>query len=58
MPILVADDVTKKIHDKDLVIVDFTTGMITDKTQGKTYQAKPFSQVQKEIYLRGGLLGR
>jgi 3-isopropylmalate dehydratase small subunit len=57
MPILVADDITKKIHENDVVSVDLTTGVITDKTQGKTYQAKPFSQVQKDIYLRGGLLG-
>jgi 3-isopropylmalate dehydratase small subunit len=56
--ILVADDITKKIHEKDIVFIDFTTGMIKDKTQGKTYQAKPFSEAQKEIYLRGGLLGR
>jgi 3-isopropylmalate dehydratase small subunit len=56
--ILVADDITKKIYEKDIVFIDFTTGMIKDKTQGKTYQAKPFSEAQKEIYLRGGLLGR
>jgi 3-isopropylmalate dehydratase small subunit len=58
MPILVAEDITKKIHDKDVVLIDFTTGKIQDKTQGKTYQGKPFSEVQREIYLRGGLLGR
>ena len=58
MPILVADGISKKIHEKDIVSIDFTTGMIKDKTQGKTYQAKPFSEAQKEIYLRGGLLGR
>ena len=56
--ILVADDITKKILEKDIVLIDCTTGIIKDKTQGKTYQAKPFSEVQKEIYLRGGLLGR
>jgi 3-isopropylmalate dehydratase small subunit len=58
MPILVAEGITKKIHEKDIVSIDFTTGMIKDKAQGKTYQAKPFSEAQKEIYLRGGLLGR
>ena len=58
MPILIADGITKKIHEKDIVFVDFITGMIKDKTQEKTYQAKPFSEVQKEIYLRGGLLGK
>ncbi|MBE3138169.1 MAG: 3-isopropylmalate dehydratase large subunit [Thermoplasmata archaeon] len=58
MPILTAEGITKKIHGQDIVSIDFTTGMIKDKTQGKTYQAKPFSEAQKEIYLRGGLLGR
>lgn len=57
MPILVANDITKRIHKNDVVFIDFTTGEIKDKTQEKTYQAKPFSLVQKEIYLRGGLLG-
>jgi 3-isopropylmalate/(R)-2-methylmalate dehydratase large subunit len=57
MPILVAEDITKKIQDKDLLSVDFTTGRIEDKTQKKNYNAKAFSQAQKEIYLRGGLFG-
>ena len=58
MPILTAEGITKMIHEKDIISIDFTTGMIKDKTQGKTYQSKPFSEAQKEIYLRGGLLGR
>lgn len=58
MPILVAEEITKKIHDRDILSIDFSTGIITDKTQRKTFQAKPFSEVQKEIYQRGGLLGR
>jgi len=56
MPILIAEDITKKIHDKDIISIDFTTGNIYDETQNKTYQAKPFSSVQREIYKRGGLL--
>jgi 3-isopropylmalate/(R)-2-methylmalate dehydratase large subunit len=58
LPILVATDITKKVHGNDMLSVDFITGVITDKTQTKTYQVKPFSDAQKEIYLRGGLLGR
>ncbi len=57
MPILVAEGITKKLRDKDVLSIDFTTGQITDKTQKKTFNAKPFSAPQKEIYLRGGLLG-
>lgn len=58
MPILTADDITKKLQDNDRLAIDFITGVITDKTQGKTFQATPFSKAQTEIYLRGGLLGR
>jgi 3-isopropylmalate dehydratase small subunit len=58
MPILVADGITNKIHHRDTVVIDFITGVIKDVTQGKVYQGKPFSEVQKTIYLRGGLLGR
>ncbi|VVB61102.1 Methanogen homoaconitase large subunit [uncultured archaeon] len=58
MSILVADDITKKIHEKDIVFIDFITGIFKNKTQGKTFQVKPFSEVQKEIYLRRGLLER
>jgi 3-isopropylmalate dehydratase small subunit len=57
MPILIAEGITKKLHDKDLLSVDFSTGQITDKTQRKSFTVKPFSEAQKEIYLRGGLLG-
>jgi 3-isopropylmalate dehydratase small subunit len=56
MPILVAENIVNKINDKDTLSVDFTTGKIIDETQGKTYQGKPFSEVQLEIYGRGGLL--
>jgi 3-isopropylmalate dehydratase small subunit len=58
MPIMVAEGITRKVHDKDTLVVDFLTGVIRDKNFGKTYQAKPFSAVQREIYARGGLLGR
>ncbi len=57
MPILVAANIIKKIQDKDILSIDFNTGIITDQTLGKTFQAKPFSEAQKDIYLRGGLLG-
>jgi 3-isopropylmalate dehydratase small subunit len=56
MPILIAKNITSKIFAKDVLSVDFTTGEIVDKTQHKTYYAKPFSKSQLEIYKRGGLL--
>ena len=57
MPIMISKDITKKINDKDVLEIDFTTGEIFDKTQGKKYTAKPFSKSQLDIYKRGGLLG-
>jgi 3-isopropylmalate dehydratase small subunit len=56
MPIITAEDITKKIHDKDQIMVDFVNGQIINKTQKTTIYAKPFSKVQLEIYKRGGLL--
>ncbi len=56
MPILIAKDVTKKIQNNDIISIDFIAGEIDDETQKKKYRAKPFSEVQREIYKRGGLL--
>ena len=56
MPIIIAGYITKNIDYKDTISVYFLTGEINDKTQVKTYQAKPFSKVQREIYERGGML--
>jgi 3-isopropylmalate dehydratase small subunit len=56
LPILIARDITKKINNKDRMSIDFTTGAIVNKTQKTTYQAIPFFQIQKEIYMKGGML--
>lgn len=56
MPILVSPDITSLISDKDDLEVDFATGTIVDRTKNKVYEARPFSMVQKTIFLRGGLL--
>ena len=56
MPILVSPNITGLISDKDNLEVDFATGKIVDRTKNKVYEAKPFSSVQKTIFLRGGLL--
>jgi 3-isopropylmalate dehydratase small subunit len=55
-PIVVANDITKKISDKDVLLVNFETGLIIDKTHKSTIQGKPFSPSQIEIFKRGGLL--
>ena len=44
------------ILDGDMVAVDFGTGVITDETLGKTFQAAPFPAFIEEIIESGGLL--
>ena len=56
MPILILEDIINKINNNDILIVDFLTGEIRNKTQNKTYQCKHFSKSQLEIYKRKGLL--
>jgi len=58
MPILIAEDITNKINDKEKISVNFENGEIYSEIQNKTYNAKPFSKAQLEIYKRGGLLGK
>ncbi|MGE5420919.1 MAG: aconitase family protein, partial [Chloroflexota bacterium] len=45
-----------EIKDGDLVKIDMKSGEIVDMTTGGTYYAEPFSDVQYNIYSRGGLL--
>ena len=40
----------------DRVSVDFDTGIITDETTGKHYQAEPFPEFIQKIIRAGGLL--
>ncbi len=36
--------------------VNFDTGVITDETTGKTYQAEPFPEFIQNIISKGGLI--
>ncbi len=56
LPILECDEAAKDIENGDEVEVDFDTGVITDKTKGKTYKAEPFPDFIKDIINAGGLL--
>ena len=56
LPILECDEAAKNIRNGDEVEIDFDTGVITDKTTGKTFQAQPFPEFIKEIINAGGLL--
>lgn len=56
LPILECDEAAKNIKNGDEVEIDFDTGVITDKTTGKTFRAQPFPEFIKEIINAGGLL--
>ena len=56
LPILECDEAAKEIRDGDVVSVNFDTGVITDETTGKTYQAEPFPEFIQNIISKGGLI--
>ncbi len=45
-----------EITNGDILRIDLKTGSIYNTTNGREYQAEPFSEVQLNIYQRGGLL--
>ena len=56
LPILECDEAAKDIKDGDTVSVNFDTGVITNETTGKTYQAEPFPEFIQNIIKKGGLI--
>ena len=56
LPILECDEAAHDIKDGDIVDVNFDTGIITNKTTGKTYQAEPFPEFIQNIIKKGGLI--
>ncbi|MEE0109771.1 MAG: 3-isopropylmalate dehydratase small subunit [Oscillospiraceae bacterium] len=56
MPILECEQAAEEIQAGDEVAIDFDTGVITDITTGKTYQAEPFPDFIQNIIKKGGLL--
>ena len=56
LPILECEQAAEEIQAGDQVQVNFDTGVITDKTTGKTYQAEPFPEFIQKIIRAGGLL--
>ncbi|MGE4277476.1 MAG: 3-isopropylmalate dehydratase small subunit [Lawsonibacter sp.] len=55
-PIVECSEAAEEIQAGDQVEVDFATGIISDKTTGKTYQAVPFPEFIDGIIQNGGLL--
>jgi len=56
MPILVSDLIHHDIKDGDEIKVNFQTGEIVLLSTEKIVKARPFSDVQMNIYQKGGLL--
>ena len=56
LPILECEEAAEEIQAGDEVKVDFDTGVITNITTGKTYQAEPFPEFIQNIIQKGGLL--
>lgn len=56
LAILECDEAAKDIKDGDEVEVDFDSGVISNITTGKTYQAQPFPSFIQNIIKNGGLM--
>ena len=56
LPILECEQAAEEIQPGDRVYVNFDTGIITDETTGKQYQAEPFPEFIQNIIRAGGLL--
>lgn len=56
LPILECPEASEGISAGDKVSIDFDSGLITNETTGKTFQAQPFPDFIKEIMAAGGLV--
>ncbi len=56
LPIIECPEAAEGIQDGDNVEIDFDTGVIADRTTGKTYQGNPFPEFIKNIINKNGLL--
>ena len=46
----------RQLAEGDTVSIDFDTGVITDETTGRTFQAAPFPPFIQNIIAKGGLM--
>ena len=56
LAILECNEAAEEINNGDEVEVDFDSGLITNLTSGKTYQAQPFPPFIQNIIKNGGLM--
>lgn len=56
LPILECESAATEAQTGDTLTVDFSTGVITNTTKGKTYQASPIPPFMQELIAAGGLM--
>lgn len=56
LPIVECKEASEEIQNGDEVEVDFDTGIITDKTTGKTYEGQAFPAFMQGLIDKGGLV--
>ena len=56
LPILECPAASEAIAEGDTVSINFDTGVITDETTGRTFQAAPFPPFIQNIIAKGGLM--
>lgn len=56
LPILECPEAAKDIDNGDTVSINFDTGVITNETNGREYQAAAFPQFMQELINAGGLV--
>jgi len=57
LAIMESKEASEQIEDRDIVEVNFETGVITDLTNGKIFTAKPFPAFIRKIIDADGLVG-
>jgi 3-isopropylmalate/(R)-2-methylmalate dehydratase small subunit len=56
LPILESKEAAESLDENDIVTADLATGVIVNKTKGKTFQAKPVPDFMREVIETGGLV--
>lgn len=56
LPILECPEAAEDLLEGHIASVDFTTGIICNKTTGKEYRAEPFPSFMQELIAAGGLV--
>lgn len=56
LPILECEEATSDIENGNEVSIDFDSGIISNHTKNRTYQAQPFPPFIKDIMAAGGLV--